>query len=70
MYVIIETQTNGDSMAVVTPASYADRNQAEQAFHLALSAAAVSSVETHAVTMLNAEGNRIKGECYKHPAQE
>lgn len=70
MYVIIETQTNGDQMAVVTPATYADRNQAERAYHLALSSAAVSSVEIHTVTMLNAEGTRIKGECYKHTAQE
>ena len=70
MYTIIETQTNGNTMAVVTPAVEENKDHAESIYHARLSAAAISSVEIHAVTLLNAEGQRIKGECYKHLAQE
>ena len=70
MYTIIETQTNGDSMAVVTPAVEADRDRAESIYHTRLASAAISSVEIHSVILLNAEGQKIKSECYKHPAQE
>lgn len=69
MYTIIETQTNGDSMAVVTPAVEADKDQAESIYHARLASAAISSVEIHSVVLLNAEGQRVKGECYKHQAQ-
>ena len=69
MYTIIETQTNGDSMAVVTPAVEVDKDQAESIYHARLASAAISSVEIHSVVLLNAEGQRVKGECYKHQAQ-
>ena len=69
MYTIIETQTNGNTMAVVTPAVEADKDNAESVYHARLASAAISSVEIHSVVLLNAEGQRIKGECYKHPAQ-
>ena len=70
MYTIIETQMNGDTMAVVTPDVEAERDRAESIYHTRLSSAAISSVEIHSVSMLNAEGKLIKSECYKHPAQE
>ena len=70
MYTIIETQTNGNTMAVVTPAVEADRDNAESIYHTRLASAAISSVEVHSVVLLNAEGQRVKGECYKHPVQE
>ena len=69
MYTIIETQTNGNSMAVVTPDVEADLDRAKSVYHARLSAAAISRVEIHSVVLLNAEGQRIKGECYKHQAQ-
>ena len=67
-YIIIEMQTNAGSTAVVTPATYTDRNQAENAYHYALASAAVSNVETHAVSMLTEDGRVVRQECYRHPA--
>ena len=65
MYILLETQTN-ETMSIVPPVAYEDRNQAESAFHSALSAAAVSSVRVHAVTLLDEHGNTIKREFYEH----
>ena len=69
MYTIIEMQINGNTMAVVTPEVKADRDEAESVYHARLASAAISSVEIHSVVLLNAEGQRIDGKCYKHPAQ-
>lgn len=69
MYIIIEIQkSNSGSVAIVPPASYSDRNQAEQKYHEVLSYAAVSSVDVHSVVMLSDTGDRIKGETYYHGA--
>lgn len=70
MFIIIETQTNGGSVAIVPPASYEDKQTAEQNYHNSLAAAAVSNVQIHAVTMLDERGNRIKGEVYYHDGNE
>lgn len=66
MYVIFEMQTTGGQTAIVTPASYADRNEAESAYHLKLGSAAISSVEAHTVVMLDERGTYLRGECYEH----
>ena len=66
MYCIIETETTQGTMAALPPEVKATRELAEQEYHRRLSYAAVSTVEEHAVVMLNAEGQRVKGECYKH----
>ena len=68
MYTILEMQTNNGVTAVVPAAVKETRELAEQEYHSRLSFAAVSTVEIHTVVMLNAEGQRIKGECYKHEA--
>lgn len=65
-YIILEMQTNNGTTAIVPPASYTDRNQAESAFHSALAVAAVSSVEEHAVVMVTGDGHLIRNECYTH----
>ena len=65
MYVIIEIQ-KGDSVAVVPPVVYADKEQAEQKYHTALAAAAVSSVPVHSVVMLRDNGSLVKSEKYVH----
>lgn len=65
-YIIIEMQTNNGVTAVVPPVSYANENQAEAAYHTALAAAAVSSVQEHAVSMLKDSGELVKKECYYH----
>ena len=67
IYIIIEIQkSNNGTVAIVPPASYTDERLAEQAYHTALSYAAVSQVDVHSVVMLNDVGERLKGETYYH----
>ena len=71
VYIIIEIQKmNNGSCAVVPPTTYTDQRIAEQAYHTALSYAAVSQVDVHSVVMLNDVGERLKGETYYHGAEE
>ena len=71
VYIIIEIQKmNNGSCAVVPPTTYTDQRLAEQAYHTALSHAAVSQVNVHSVVMLDDTGARIKGETYYHGAEE
>ena len=71
VYIIIEIQkSNNGTIAIVPPASYTDQRLAEQAYHTALSYAAVSQVDVHSVVMLNDVGERLKGETYYHGAEE
>jgi hypothetical protein len=72
MYIIIEIQTYNDGQVGTLVDSFSDRNLAEQKYHLILSAAAVSSVPTHAAVMLMDDGYQIKKETYYHtpPAPE
>ena len=67
VYIIIEIQKmNSGSCAVVPPTTFTDQRLAEQAYHTALAAAAVSQVNVHSVVMLDDTGARIKGETYYH----
>ena len=68
MYIVIELQTNGNTTANVVT-SHATRNEAEQKYHLVLSAAAVSNVEIHAAVMLTADGMVINSQAYHHEAE-
>lgn len=68
MYLVIELQTNGDTMANLAWA-YSSKEQAEQKYHTVLAAAAVSTVETHTALIMNAEGTVIKRETYKHMSE-
>lgn len=71
MYFIIEIQkSNNGTATIVPPASYTDQRLAEQAYHTALSYAAVSQINVHSVVMLDDTGARIKGETYYHGAEE
>lgn len=71
VYIIIEIQKmNNGSCVVVPPTTYTDSRLAEQAYHTALSYAAVSQVDVHSVVMLDDTGARIKGETYYHGAEE
>lgn len=71
MYIIIEIQkSNKGTVSIVPPSSYNELNKAEQAYHAALSAAAVSNVNVHSVVMLSDTGERIKGETYYHGSVE
>lgn len=68
MYIIQEMQTNGAQTALVPALTYADKNQAESAYHTALAAAAISSVQVHTVLMFDEHGSTIKRDYYEHPA--
>ena len=71
VYIIIEIQKmNNGSCTVVPPTTFTDQRLAEQAYHTALSHAAVSQVDVHSVVMLDDTGARIKGETYYHGAEE
>lgn len=69
MYILCEMQTTGNQTALVPTKTFADKNQAESAYHQALSAAAVSDVPVHAVVLLDEHGNAVKREFYEHVAE-
>lgn len=66
MYILQEIQTTDNSTALVPAQTFADKNEAESAFHMALGAAAVSNVTTHAVVLLDEHGNVVRREFYEH----
>ena len=70
MFAVIEMQTTNGVTAVVPPATYADRNQAEAKFHTILASAAVSAVEIHSCAVLDERGVAILNHCYYHPLPE
>ena len=69
MYIIQEIQTTGGQTALLPAVTYADRNEAESAFHLKLGSAAVSSVGVHTVLLFDEHGNVIRREYYEHAAE-
>ena len=66
MFILQEMQTTGTQTALTPTRTYSDRNEAESAFHAALSSAAVSSVPIHAVVLLDEYGGTVRSEFYKH----
>lgn len=69
MYLVIELQKSGESLANICNA-YADRGQAEQKYHSILSAAAVSSVDVHSAVLLLYDGTVLKKESYYHNGEQ
>lgn len=65
-YLVIEIQTNSDGTVGNLVYSYADRNQAEQKYHLVLSSAAVSQLPAHAACLMTSEGQLLERKCYHH----
>ena len=68
-YIIIEQQTDKGTTAVLTQTKD-NINEAEQAYHTALSYASVSTIDKHSATMLNENGQVLKYECFDHRAEE
>ena len=58
-YVIIEQQTTDGTTAVVTPATYDDRIQAEAAFLQKAAYARLSGLDCHSVVLLDQTGKPI-----------
>lgn len=69
MYIIQEIQTNGTTTALVPAKTFTDRKEAESAYYLALSSAAVSEVEVHTVIMFDEHGNTLLNGFYEHFAK-
>lgn len=66
MYILQEIQTTNNSTALVPATTYADKLQAESAYHTALSYAAVSQVQVHTVMLYDEHGNVLRREFYEH----
>ena len=66
MYIINEYQTNGNSTAVVTPATEENEHAALSIFHARCSSAAVSQVAKHTVTIETDEGFQVDRKCFLH----
>lgn len=69
MYTVIELQTNNGVTAILTY-QFNDRDQAESKYHNVLSYAAVSTIDIHAVSILDALGDVIKNDRYYHTKPE
>ena len=65
MFTVIELQTNNGT-TTAQAFHFDSENQAYQKYHEILMYAAVSTVEIHAATILNAYGDVIKSEFYYH----
>lgn len=68
MYIVIELQTSNGITSMLTY-QFDDRDQAESKYHNVLSYAAVSTVEFHAVSIIDRLGAVIRNECYNHAVQ-
>jgi hypothetical protein len=69
LYVVIELQKNGDSIANIVT-THETRNEADSKFFSVLSAAAISTVEKHACSLLTEDGICIRSEAYEHSTEE
>lgn len=69
MLIIQEIQTNGGKTALLPAVTKDSRNDAESAYHMILSNAAISQVEVHTVLMYDEHGNTIRREYYEHPKE-
>lgn len=64
-YIIIEAQTSNGTTAIVTPAVYSDRIEAEAVFLEKCAYARRSGLDVHSVTLLDQEGQVIARKCFK-----
>ena len=69
MYLVMEIQRTGEQVANLVY-SYANQNEAESKYYTILAAAAISSVEQHAATLLTDQGNCIMSRFYIHKTEE
>lgn len=70
MYLVIETQKLNDSTLTGIMTDFADKNIAEQKFHMILQAAAVSDVPKHGAVILDENCICLRAECYTHAAEK
>lgn len=63
-YIVTEFQTTSDDVTTVLTTVHATREEAEQKYHMILSAAAVSGLKYHGALLMNAFGTIHKIEHY------
>lgn len=68
-YVVIELQKNGDTMGNIVTA-HDTLEDAEYKFHTVAAAAAISTIEKHAVALLNDDGFPVERTHFEHRAEE
>lgn len=66
MYLVLETQTMANGTVATLINQFANRNDAENKYHLVLASAAISQLPLHTAFMLTDEGYTIKSENYRH----
>lgn len=64
-YLTIELQTNNGTTANIIT-QYTNLSMAESAFYSTCSSAVVSSVEIHAIVLMDENGNTLKNEFFTH----
>ena len=64
-YLVIEIQNNGGTIANIVTA-FDDINHAKQQYYLVCSAASVSEVDRHSVSLLNDDGFCIMFDHFEH----
>lgn len=65
MYYVIEIQTTAETGSVL-PLAYADRKQAESAYHQKLASAAISEIPKHGCMLCTEDMYVLKSEVYTH----
>lgn len=65
-YVVIEIQTYDNGTTACLTDSFTEKNLAEQKYHTALAAAAVSGLPCHSVIMVTNTGSFMKCETYEN----
>ena len=72
MFIIIEAQQNADGTNVaLTPAiTKSTYNEAQQAFHQILAAAAVSAVPVHSAVILTGDLSQVEKKTFYHGVDE
>ena len=70
MYILQEIQTNSGVSALVPAQTYTNKNEAESAYHLALSSAAISTIEIHTVMLYDDRGMVWLCQTYEHPKED
>ena len=67
-YLVIELQTTNGTTANIVK-QYSDLNSAESAYYSTCSSAVISTVDTHAVVLMNENGITLKNERFIHKEQ-
>ena len=66
MYIIQEIQTDNGTTTLLPAITKANKNEMESTKHSILAAAAISSIDVHAVVVYDEHGNTISNEYYEH----